>query len=291
MFLLCCSVGVKGCCVPGTGKTTTLIRYAQQRPHLHFLYMTFKMSVATQAQRCFPSNVDCRTVHSMAFGAVCLSVGIDQFLSVCLEQFCSICLVVVSLSVKPFNQFNQSSSWSCLGPFPFSPSYQELKKLSSNVKPFSVAWVLPKGSGGFVNAKVVTLTLNAYMASANTHITPNHIPNTYKNTHGTVTVPNRNAKRLSVIPKSTNTSPPKETFNTHQKTQTSLFSSHIHTNRSHIRRSFPQLNKLAFIFQMFARDAQRIWDKMVALEETREYAHHMTHDGKPKNDLFAFFTP
>ncbi|XP_045554602.1 F-box DNA helicase 1-like [Salmo salar] len=126
----------------GTGKTTTLIRYAQQRPHLHFLYMTFKMSVATQAQRCFPSNVDCRTVHSMAFGAVCLSVGIDH--------------------------------------------YQELKKLSSNVKPFSVAWVLPKGSGGFVNAKVVTLTLNAYMASANTHITPNHIPNTYKNTHGTV---------------------------------------------------------------------------------------------------------
>lgn len=39
---------------------------------------------------------------------------------------------------------------------------------------------------------------------------------------------------------------------------------------------------------MFARDAQRIWDKMVALEETREYAHHMTHDGKPINDLFAY---
>uniref|UniRef100_A0A673YSI8 F-box DNA helicase 1 n=1 Tax=Salmo trutta TaxID=8032 RepID=A0A673YSI8_SALTR len=138
----------------GTGKTTTLIRYAQQRPHQHFLYMAFNKSVATQAQRCFPSNVDCRTVHSMAFGAV----G------------------------------------------------------KSNVKPFSVAWV-------------VTLTLNAYMASADTHITPNHVPNKYKNTHGQVTMPDRNAKR------------------------------------------------------MFARDAQRIWDKMAALEETREYAHHMTHDG------------
>uniref|UniRef100_A0A4W5QP50 F-box DNA helicase 1 n=1 Tax=Hucho hucho TaxID=62062 RepID=A0A4W5QP50_9TELE len=158
----------------GTGKTTTLIRYAQQRPHLHFLYMAFNKSVATQAQRCFPRNVDCRTVHSMAFGAV---------------------------------------------------GKRYLKKLSSNVKPFSVAWVLPKGSGGFVNAKVVTLTLNAYMASADTHITPNHVPNTYKNTHGKVTVPDRNAKR------------------------------------------------------MFAREAQRIWDKMVALEETREYAYHMTHDG------------
>ncbi|CAB1345842.1 unnamed protein product [Coregonus sp. 'balchen'] len=160
----------------GTGKTTTLVRYAQQRPHLHFLYMAFNKSVATQAQSCFPSNVDCRTVHSMAFGAV-------------------------------------------------GKRYQELKKLSGNVKPFSVAWVLPKGSGGFVNAKVVTLTLNAYMASADTHITPNHVPNMYKNTHGTLTVPDRNAKR------------------------------------------------------MFARDAQRIWDKMVALEETRESAYHMTHDG------------
>uniref|UniRef100_A0A8C7CW46 F-box DNA helicase 1 n=1 Tax=Oncorhynchus kisutch TaxID=8019 RepID=A0A8C7CW46_ONCKI len=142
----------------GTGKTTTLIRYAQQRPHHHFLYMAFNKSVATQAQRCFPSNVDCRTVHSMAFGAV-----------------------------------GKRSAY-------------------LNVKPFSVAWV-------------VTLTLNAYMASADTHITPNHVPNTYKNTHGKMTVPDCNAKR------------------------------------------------------MFARDAQRIWDKMVALEETREYAHHMTHDG------------
>uniref|UniRef100_A0A8C7TGI8 F-box DNA helicase 1 n=1 Tax=Oncorhynchus mykiss TaxID=8022 RepID=A0A8C7TGI8_ONCMY len=170
----------------GTGKTTTLIRYAQQRPHHHFLYMAFNKSVATQAQRCFPSNVDCRTVHSMAFGAV-------------------------------------------------GKRYQELKKLSSNVKPFSVAWVLPKGSGGFVNAKVVTLTLNAYMASADTHITPNHVPNTYKNTHGKMTVPDCNAKRVKTSPT--------HTF-THQNTNFS-----------------------------------RIWDKMVALEETREYAHHMTHDG------------
>uniref|UniRef100_A0A8C8EZB7 UvrD-like helicase ATP-binding domain-containing protein n=1 Tax=Oncorhynchus tshawytscha TaxID=74940 RepID=A0A8C8EZB7_ONCTS len=131
-----------------TGKTTTLIWYSQQRPHLH---MAFNKSVATQAQRRFPSNVDCRMVNSMAFGSA----------------------------------------------------------------------LLPKGSGGFVNVKVVTLTLNAYMASADTHITPNHVPNT----HGTVTVPDRNAKR------------------------------------------------------MFARDAQKIWDKMVALEVTREYAYHMNYDG------------
>ncbi|XP_028670046.1 F-box DNA helicase 1 isoform X1 [Erpetoichthys calabaricus] len=54
----------------GTGKTFTLIKYAQQRPHLHFLYVAFNKSVAEQAARTFPPNVDCRTIHSMAYQAV-----------------------------------------------------------------------------------------------------------------------------------------------------------------------------------------------------------------------------
>ncbi|RXM35639.1 hypothetical protein EOD39_3983 [Acipenser ruthenus] len=49
-----------------TGKTSTLIKYAQQRPHLRFLYAAFNKSVAVQAKRMFPSNVDCKTIHSMA---------------------------------------------------------------------------------------------------------------------------------------------------------------------------------------------------------------------------------
>lgn len=56
--------------VSGTGKTTTLVRYAQQRPHRRFLYISFNKSVAVQANRCFPSNVECRTIHSMAYKAV-----------------------------------------------------------------------------------------------------------------------------------------------------------------------------------------------------------------------------
>ncbi|KAK5895917.1 hypothetical protein CgunFtcFv8_009571 [Champsocephalus gunnari] len=51
----------------GTGKTTTLVKYAEQRPHVRFLYVAFNKSVATEAQRRFPSNVDCKTVHSLAF--------------------------------------------------------------------------------------------------------------------------------------------------------------------------------------------------------------------------------
>ena len=54
----------------GTGKTTTLVKYAEQRPHLRFLYVAFNKSVASEAQRRFPANVVCKTVHSMAYADV-----------------------------------------------------------------------------------------------------------------------------------------------------------------------------------------------------------------------------
>ena len=57
-------------CDAGTGKTTTLVKYAEQRPHLRFLYVAFNKSVASEAQRRFPSNVACKTVHSLAFNEV-----------------------------------------------------------------------------------------------------------------------------------------------------------------------------------------------------------------------------
>lgn len=56
--------------ISGTGKTTTLVKYAQQRPHLRFLYISFNKSVAMQGKRSFPSNVECRTIHSMAYKAI-----------------------------------------------------------------------------------------------------------------------------------------------------------------------------------------------------------------------------
>ncbi|XP_007570903.1 F-box DNA helicase 1 [Poecilia formosa] len=54
----------------GTGKTTTLVRYAAQRPHLRFLYVAFNNSVASEARRRFPPNVDCKTAHSLAYSEV-----------------------------------------------------------------------------------------------------------------------------------------------------------------------------------------------------------------------------
>ncbi|XP_015207870.2 F-box DNA helicase 1 isoform X1 [Lepisosteus oculatus] len=120
----------------GTGKTSTLIEYAKQRPLLRFLYAAFNKSVATQASQVFTSNVDCKTIHSLAFREV-------------------------------------------------GSKYHKLKKLNPySLNPFTVAWILPKGRGGFVRAKLVTQTLKTFFASADDTITVDHVPMRYKNTNG-----------------------------------------------------------------------------------------------------------
>ncbi|XP_037616813.1 F-box DNA helicase 1 [Sebastes umbrosus] len=119
----------------GTGKTTTLVKYAEQRPHLRFLYVAFNKSVATEARRRFPSNVACKTVHSLAFTDI-------------------------------------------------GKNYHNRQKLTFNLKPFSINSVLPQGRGGFVRAKVVILTLNAFMASTDETISIRHVPSFHKSKDG-----------------------------------------------------------------------------------------------------------
>ena len=53
----------------GTGKTTTLVEYARQRPQTQFLYIAFNKSVQLEAAAKFPSNVTARTSHALAFRA------------------------------------------------------------------------------------------------------------------------------------------------------------------------------------------------------------------------------
>ncbi|TDG96882.1 hypothetical protein EPR50_G00233280 [Perca flavescens] len=118
----------------GTGKTTTLVKYAEQRPHLRFLYVAFNKSVANEAQRRFPSNVACKTVHSLAFANV-------------------------------------------------GRRYHSRQKLTFNLKPFSISSVLPPGRGGFSKAKVVTTTLDAFMASTDETINTSHVPCSRRGKH------------------------------------------------------------------------------------------------------------
>ncbi|XP_030325376.1 F-box DNA helicase 1 [Calypte anna] len=54
----------------GTGKTSTLVKYAEKFPNLNFLYVAFNKAVAERGRSVFPSNVTCKTFHSLAFGSV-----------------------------------------------------------------------------------------------------------------------------------------------------------------------------------------------------------------------------
>ncbi|XP_061494040.1 F-box DNA helicase 1 isoform X2 [Rhineura floridana] len=54
----------------GTGKTSTLIRYAEKWSNLRFLYLAFNKTIALQGAQVFPRNVTCKTVHSLAFSEV-----------------------------------------------------------------------------------------------------------------------------------------------------------------------------------------------------------------------------
>ncbi|PWY99727.1 P-loop containing nucleoside triphosphate hydrolase protein [Testicularia cyperi] len=59
----------------GTGKTRSLLAYAERRPQKRFLYIAFNVSAANSARARFPSNVDCRTMHSVALRQVVLNAG------------------------------------------------------------------------------------------------------------------------------------------------------------------------------------------------------------------------
>ncbi|XP_039245315.1 F-box DNA helicase 1 isoform X2 [Pipra filicauda] len=54
----------------GTGKTSTLAKYAEKFPELSFLYVAFNKAVVEKGKRAFPRNVTCKTFHSLAFGSV-----------------------------------------------------------------------------------------------------------------------------------------------------------------------------------------------------------------------------
>ena len=54
----------------GTGKTTTLKMVAAQRPRARILYCAFNRSIVEEGRATFPDHVECRTAHSLAYGAV-----------------------------------------------------------------------------------------------------------------------------------------------------------------------------------------------------------------------------
>lgn len=51
----------------GTGKTSTLVRYAQANPDRRMLYLAYNRAVRDEAERKFPFNVECKTSHQLAW--------------------------------------------------------------------------------------------------------------------------------------------------------------------------------------------------------------------------------
>jgi superfamily I DNA/RNA helicase len=51
----------------GTGKTSTLVAYSKIFPADKMLYLAYNKTMQIEARKKFPSNVDCLTVHGMAF--------------------------------------------------------------------------------------------------------------------------------------------------------------------------------------------------------------------------------
>lgn len=61
---------IKVVALAGTGKSTTLKHFAAARPGERMLYAAFNAAVARETGATFPRNVQARTWHSLAFGAV-----------------------------------------------------------------------------------------------------------------------------------------------------------------------------------------------------------------------------
>lgn len=51
----------------GTGKTSTLVRYAQANSDKRMLYLAYNRAVRDEAERKFPFNVECKTSHQLAW--------------------------------------------------------------------------------------------------------------------------------------------------------------------------------------------------------------------------------
>lgn len=56
--------------VAGSGKTTLLVGVAEALKPSTGLYLAYNKSIATSSQKKFPSAVDCRTTHSLAYKAI-----------------------------------------------------------------------------------------------------------------------------------------------------------------------------------------------------------------------------
>lgn len=58
------------CAFAGSGKTTTLRRFAEENPTERMLYIAYNRAIRDEAEQKFPFNVTCKTSHQLAWPMV-----------------------------------------------------------------------------------------------------------------------------------------------------------------------------------------------------------------------------
>lgn len=177
--------------------------------------------------------------------------------------------------------------------------YHCIGKLTSNLKPFAINSVLPKGRGGFTKSKVITTTLNTFMASADKTITTRHVPSTHITNTGCRNEIHEGEKQvlyehMNVFSDTTLMAiKPVVQFwlkrlqmNDKPQYRLNLGFFIYRTRRLH-QPKLCEHWKVIFVLltsilssQLFVHDAQNIWNKMKDLVKTNNDAYFMTHDGK-----------
>ncbi|CAI0944300.1 UvrD-helicase domain-containing protein [Serratia ficaria] len=107
----------------GTGKTSTLVRFALANPNSRMLYLAYNRAVRDEAEQKFPFNVECKTSHQLAWPN-------------------------------------------------FGRHYQQ--RLTGNLRITDVARQL--NTRHWPLARVATITLNAFLCSADTQFGTQHLP-------------------------------------------------------------------------------------------------------------------
>lgn len=107
----------------GTGKTSTLVRFALANPNSRMLYLAYNRAVRDEAEQKFPFNVECKTSHQLAWPN-------------------------------------------------FGRHYQQ--RLTGNLRITDVARQL--NTRHWPLARVATITLNAFLGSADTQFGTQHLP-------------------------------------------------------------------------------------------------------------------
>lgn len=100
---------VKGYALAGTGKTTLLTMIASNMSQAKILYLAFNKSMAEEARRKMPRNVEVRTVHSLAYKYCGKDFDIGNLDYNKLASTMNVKIGLVFQFIKFFHKFTQSN--------------------------------------------------------------------------------------------------------------------------------------------------------------------------------------